>query len=635
MVIRRLMLAASLACIPFAGTDAARAAVFHAVPSLAGASDPAVLAVDARDAARGIMTVRETIPVRPGPFTLVYPKWIPGEHGPTGPLGDLASLRISAGGKTVTWRRDPVDMYAFHVDVPQGASALDVAFTVLLNSPEPVSDGNLAILNWNRALLYQAGVDSRQWYVRASLRLPHDWDFGTALPVASRNGDTVVFNTVTLATLVDSPLDMGRYSRHIVLWRGSDGATYELDAFADAPQDLDFPEAIVSAYRRVAPEAIALYGARHWIHYHALLTLSDAIGFEGIEHHSSSDDRAPADFMTNPKWQFVAGDLLTHEFSHSWNGKYRRPADLTTPNFQVPMKTDLLWVYEGMNQYLGDLISFRAGIRKPSDYPEYLASIYARMDTEPGRDTTPLIDLTTGAPYLYETGGEYPSIRRTAGDFYTEGELLWLDADTIIRTLSHGTKSLDTFLHLYAGPPSGPPATITYTRAQIEELLNRVQPYDWHAFFQRYVYEVAPHPPTDELARSGWKLVYTEKPNAFIEAQEALRHVIDDWYSIGARLTMKGKVLDVREGSPAWEAGLAPGMEIEAVNGQAFSPEVLSYELKQAEHSGAPIEMIVEGSGWFKQLAVNYHGGPLYPHLVRIPGTQNLLARIMAPHAGR
>ena len=599
---------------------------------LATRDDPETLVLDASDVGRGIMTSTMQIPVRPGQFTFVYPKWIPGEHGPTGPLADISQIKVTANGQPVSWRRDKVDMYAFHVAVPRGAHELDVKFTVLVNSPDTMATANLAIVNWNRVLFYQNDTNSHHVWFKPSIILPKGWSYGTALPDAVQSGNRVDFGEVALNMLVDSPLDCGRFYKHIELWR--QGSAYqELDVFADAPQDLDFSKKLIAKYKRMTPEALALYGSRHWNDYHSLLTLSNKVGFQGIEHHQSSDDRAPADFMTNPKMQLAAGDLLTHEFSHSWNGKYRRPADLTTLNFQIPMQTDLLWVYEGMNQYLGDLLSFRMGIRKPKQYPEYLAMIYAAMANEPGRRTEPLIDTTTAAPYLYEAKGSYPSIRRTAGDFYTEGELLWLDVDTIIREKTHGKKSLDTFLHLYSEPALTGPITKTYTRADIEHLLNEVVPYDWHAFFQKHVYDVAPLPPTSELARAGWKLVYTSKPNEFIEAGEMLRHMNSQWLTYGVNISSDNTITDVREGSPAWTAGMAPGMKIMAVDGQAFSDKVLGYVLKQAEHTSTPTTFLVQQSGWYRTLDVDYHGGPKYPHLVRIPGKPDMLAKIMAPHA--
>ncbi len=610
--------------------------------SYATQDNPETLVLDARDAGRGLMTATMTIPVKPGPFTFVYPKWVPGEHGPTGPLANISQIKVSANGRALTWRRDQVDMYAFHVDVPPGVSKLDVQFTVLVNaSGDVMSTPNLAIVNWNRVLFYQNDTNSSQVYFKPSIILPKGWSYGAALPDPHQTGERVDFGEVPLNMLVDSPLDAGIYYKHIELWHK--GNAYQmLDIFADKPQDLDIPDSLISKYKRMTPEALALYGARHWNVYHSLLALSDAVGFQGIEHHQSSDDRAPDDFMINPKEQMAAGDLLTHEFSHSWNGKYRRPFDLWQPNFQIPEHTELLWVYEGMTQYLGDLLSFRTGIRKPSDYPEYLAMIYSNMATEPGRNTEPLIDTTTAAPYLYEARGSYPEIRRTAGDFYTEGELMWLDVDSIIREKTHGEKSLDSFLHLYAGPPDTGPITKTYTRADIESLLNQVVPNDWHEFFQKHVYDIADLPPTAELARAGWKLVYTSKPNLFMQTQAKLRHVNNQWLTYGFVLNKQNIVIRVRESSPAWQAGMAPGMKIQAVNGQAYSEDsqthpdkVLDWAMQQAQHSTAPTVFLVRQDGWFHTYNVSYHDGPRYPHLVRIPGTPDMLAKIMAPHAGK
>jgi predicted metalloprotease with PDZ domain len=635
MQLRRFFgISLALAAILMASAPgSARAAEPNAnATSFTSRNDPEVLVLDARQAGRGLMFSHMTIPVRPGEFTMVYPEWIPGEHGPTGPLSDISQLRVSAGGRPLSWIRDQVDMYAFHVTVPPGVGHIDVDFTVILNGRGDVmSTKNVAVVNWNRDLLYQNDTNSRDDFFKPSIILPNGWDYGTALPGARRSGNRVDFDEVPLNMLVDSPLDMGRYAKHVVLWQG-DGTEQVLDAFADHPQDLDFPADLIGPYHNMTPEALALYGSRHWNVYHSLLTLSSDIGFQGIEHHQSSDNRAPEDFLTNPMMQLAAGDLLTHEFSHSWNGKYRRPFDLWQPNFQIPEHTELLWVYEGMNQYLGGLISFRCGIRKPSDYPEYLASIYAAMDNESGRTTTPLIDLTTGAPFYYISGGSWPNLRRTAGDFYTEGELVWLDVDTIIRQLSHGTKSLDDFLHLYSAPVLTGPITKTYTREDIEHYLNEVQPYDWHGFFQRYVYSVSLHPPHGDLARAGWRLVYNDRPNTFVEAEAKLRHTDNEVYGIGLAIDEKGTIGTVREGSAAWNAGLGDGMTVLAVDGQVYSPDALQYAIKQAQHSSGAISFVVQQNGWVTTYRANYRGGLRYPHLVRIPGVPDMLAQIMAPH---
>jgi predicted metalloprotease with PDZ domain len=634
--VKRLLPLFGVGLLALAASHASTAAEpnANAVP-YATQANPETLVLDLSTAGRGFATSTMQIPVRPGPFTFVYPQWIPGYHAPHNPLADVSQLKVSANGMPLTWQRDKVDMYAFHVMVPRDVHSIEVQFTVLLNGGESMrASPNVAVISWTRALLYQNDINYHHYYLKASIILPEDWGYGTALTTASRVGQRVDFDEEPLTYVGDSPLFIGRYYRSVLLWQQGEAHVW-LDMFADAPQDLDVPAKILDAYKRVPQQLLALYGSRHWYDYHALLSLSDKITYEGVEHHQSSDNRAPADFMTNPQEQLAGGDLITHEFSHSWNGKYRRPWDLTTDNYQIPQRTDLLWVYEGMNQYLGDLISFRAGIRKPSLYPQYLAMIYSDMANEPGRNTEPLIDLTTGAPYFYDQArGEYPSIRRNAGDFYSEGELLWLDVDTIIREKTHGQKSLDTFLHLYSAPAFTGPITKTYTRAEIERLLNEVVPYDWHAFFQRHVYEIAKLPPTNDLKRAGWRLVYTPKPNPFVKNAETMFHFESQWLTYGFNIDKMGVLTDVREGSPAWNAGMSPGMKIEAVDGQSFTPEVLEYCMGQAKDHQQPTQFTVSQDSWFHTIAVSYFGGPLYPHLVRIPGTEDMLAKIMAPHSG-
>ncbi len=612
----------------------ASAQSFTPAKSLATEQNPMILVVDARQVTRGVLFVHETMPVQSGTFSIDYPQWVPGEHGPSGPLYDLASLRVSSGSTPVAWHRDEVDMYAFHLDVPQGVTSVSLDFDVLLNAPGDImSTAALAIVNWNRVLLYQHGIDSGQYWVKASVMLPPAWQFGTALRVQSQSGDRVDFAPTAIVNFVDSPMDLGQYAQKWTLWK--EGTVFvELDAFADDPKDLEVTPGILSAYQRVPAEAFALYGSRHFGDYHALLTLSNSIPFQGIEHHQSSDNRADSDFLTNSQANVSFADLVTHEFSHSWNGKYRRPYDLTTPNFQVPQKTDLLWVYEGMNQYLGDLIAFRAGLRDPKTYPDLVAADYAAMAAESGRKTTPIIDLTTGAPYFYYQHGDYDSIRRMAFDFYTEGHLLWLDVDTIIRERSHGTRSIDTFLHRYTLPTVTGPIVKTYTRAEIEALLNEVEPYDWHAFFERYVYTVTANPPQDELARAGYKLVWNQMPNPYLTPDDlADRDGLNAWFSLGFNTDSKNVVLDVREGSPAWDAGLVPKATILAIDGYAVDKGRLEYSLRTALHARAPIALLVQRANTYAVLSLNYHDGPRFPHLERIPGTADMLSAIAAPHA--
>lgn len=611
------------------GWCAAHAGVLHApnanAAPYATQANPETLVLDASTAGRGFAISTMQIPVRPGPFTFVYPEWIPGGHGPTGPLGAISQIEVSANGKRLTWHRDTLDMYAFHVQVPRGVASIQVRFTVLLSAPNPMWTHNLAVINWDQVLVYQSDVDYDHYYVKATIIMPPGWSHGTALIAADHVGQRVDFNVVPLQTLVDSPLDCGRYYKEVLLWRDGD-AHHWLDMFADEPQDLDVPKSILEKYERMTPEALALFGTRHWHDYHSLLTLSDKIGFTGLEHEQSSLSGAPAGFMRDPQSQELSGDTLTHEFSHSWNGKYRRPWDLNTRNYQIPQRTDLLWVYEGLSQYLGDLLSFRTGIRRPGGYPELLAMLYSQIATEPGRISQALVDTAASAPYLYEARGDYPSLRLTAGDLQTEGELLWLDVDTIIRTETGDRKSLDTFLHLFTAPALTGPITSTYTREDIERLLTQVAPYDWHAFFQRHVYERSERPPTAEIERAGWRLVYSTTPNEFSDAGS-------QWLTYGFEIDKDGSLTDVREDSPAWDAGMAPGMKIEGVDGRAYSLSALQYSLKASQKTLQPTKFRVSQDGWIGTIAVSYFGGPRYPHLERINGKPDLLAEIMAPHA--
>jgi predicted metalloprotease with PDZ domain len=627
--------AAAALSIVVASASSASAQAPGTVASLATQSNPETIVLDARKASVGIAYTHMTIPVQPGSFTIDYPEWIPGEHSADGPLGDISELRVSANGKPIEWRRDQVDLYAYHIDVPQGVTTINADFTVLLNGPGTFATRNVMVGNWNRYILYQRNIDNTQSYVKASLILPDGWGYASALPVGSSNGNRVDFNTVTVETLIDSPTDIGRYVKHYTLYTTPDGATMYLDLFADKPQDLEAKDDLINAYKRLAPEAIALYGGRHWKVYHAELTLSDEIGFEGIEHHESSDDRAVDDFMTDPDEQNLGADLIPHEFSHSWNGKYRRPFDLQQPNYNDPHpeRTELLWQYEGMNQYMGDLLSFRAGIRDPKDYPDFLAAMYSDLAYEPGRDTTPIIDTTTGAPYYYtDARGWYSSLRRTAGDFYDEGELMWLDADTIIRQQTHGQKSLDDYTKIFAGGVSAP-QVVTYTREDIEHYLNEVTPYDWHGFFETYVYSIAPQPPTDEVERSGYKLVFNDKPNFYAAGRGGPMAGVNAWFDVGVRLSNKGNVRDVRKGSAAWAAGLAPGMQVVAVNDQVFTPKMWTDAITAAKGGTLPIALRIKQGTWYTKLSLDYHDGLKYPHLERIPGTTDMLSEIMAPHA--
>jgi predicted metalloprotease with PDZ domain len=411
----------------------------------------------------------------------------------------------------------------------------------------------------------------------------------------------------------------------------ADGFTNEIDAFADRPSELDLDPKKLDGFKAVVGEMDAIYGARHWKNYHFLLTLSDEMPHNGVEHGSSSDDGTGGDGFTDENRILGTAGLLSHEFNHSWDGKYRRPADLATSNFQVPERTELLWIYEGMTEFYGDLVPARAGLWKPEYYRDSLAGSYAYEDHEPGRLTRPLIDTAADAPVLYSAPGSFGSERRGAGDFYVEGELLWLDVYGKLLDLSGGTKTLDGFCRTFFGIKNTPAMVNPYTYEQFVAALNAYQPYDWDAYFKSKVYAVTAHPP-NPFERLGWKLVYTEKLNAEEAASQKSRRGLDAEYSLGIGGSEKGAISDVRTDSPAAKAGLGVGDTLVAVDAREFSPDVLVEELLAAKTSKAPLTFIVKREGLFRTVSVDYHGGPLHPHLVRIDGVLDRLTPIEAAH---
>ncbi len=597
---------------------------------------PMTVAVDATEVTRGLLHVRETIPVAAGPLTLVYPKWIPGEHAPNGPIANLATLEIQANGTRLMWRRDPVDMYAFHVDVPTGASALDVSFDFLGASMGQYSSARLAapttmVLTWNKVVLTPAVDDYSKLEIAPSIQLPGvDWQFGTALEVAAQNGASLKFAPVSEEQLIDSPLDAGVNVKKWPL--GSiDGAPVELDVFADTQAQLAASDATITKFRNLVAEMKALYGARHFNHYTFLLTVSDVLPGEGVEHHQSSDDGTDGDFLIDPASLAGDGDLLPHEFNHSWDGKYRRPADLATPNLQVPMQDDLLWVYEGMTQFYGELQAARSGLRTKEQWLDGLALTYAELDTTSGRLTRPLLDTAVSAPFLYGAGRQYESLRRSV-DFYPEGALMWLEADVTIAKLSHGRKSLDDVARRFFGQTDSGPKVVPYDRDDLIAALNAVQPYDWRAFLATRADAVTPHPP-DPFDAAGWHVVYRAEPSAFAKVLGGRYKRLDARYSLGFTANGEGVIADVLAGSPAAKAGLGPGLKIAAIDTRSFDrggQDQLDAALRAAQ-SGPPVVLLVVGGEVYRTIVIDYHGGPRYPHLERLPRTPDLLSAVAAP----
>jgi len=595
------------------------------------------LEVDLREAPRRLIHARLTLPVEPGPLTLVYPKWIPGEHAPSGPIRDFVSLRFTVGGRPVSWQRDDEDMFAFHVVVPAGARELTAAFDVLPS----VGDGNysaggsttpnLAILSWNQLVLYPEGRSSDGVGVQASLRLPEGWKFGTALPVARASGSAIEFARASLTTLVDSPVLAGRHLRSYPLGV-VDGASHELVVASDDGARVDLSDSTIAPYRRLVREANALFGAHHYRSYHFLLTLSDHVDHFGEEHHESSDNRVPERTLVDSGPRIANADLLSHEMAHSWNGKYRRPAGLATPDYQKPMRGELLWVYEGMTNYLGWLLAGRCGLFTSEQARGEMARAAGTLSVRPGRDWRPLTDTGVAAQVLYGAPTAWASLRRGV-DFYDEGMLVWLEVDTRLRSLTKGARSFDDFARAFFGGVSGPPQVSPYTREDLERALTAVAPSDWKGFFAARVDSLTARPPLGGIVAAGWQLAYADTATEYFESVEELYEETDLRFSLGVRLGKEGTLNDVVLGSPASKAGLGPEMEIVAVNGREFSADRLKDAVEKSK-SGGPLTLLVKDDEFFREYKLDYKGGTRYPRLERRQGP-DLFERILAPRAGR
>jgi len=588
------------------------------VPSAFAA--PITLRVDATDAPRKIYHAELNIPAAPGPMTLFYPKWIPGDHAPTGPVNDLAGLRISAGGQQLPWKRDSVELFAFHINVPQGATSVDVKLDFLSPTENganaPVSaTSELAILTWNPLILYPRGQASDDLEITARLRLPENWKFGTALPVARMNSSSVEFKTVSLTTLVDSPVLAGRHFRRIALSPGLTPAHY-LDIAADTDDALNAPAELIGRYRRLVREARELFAAAHYSEYHFLLALSDQIAHFGVEHHESSDDRSRENFLTDPVAHLVGATLIPHEFVHSWNGKYRRPDGLASRDYEEPMKGDLLWVYEGLTEYLGWVLTARSGLISPESNRQFLAMTAASLDHRAGREWRSLADTAIAAQLLYDARTDWESMRRGV-DFYDEGLLIWLEADVIIRKQTQGRKSLDDFCRLFYGLPGGPPQVKPYAFENIVEALNTLLPYDWKGFFETRLNRTGTdRAPLGGIEAGGYRLAYVEQPSEAQRTTEQLRSNLSLAYSIGLRMNRDGSIIDVLPEFPAAKAGIGPGMKIVSVNDRRYSGEVLREELRRAKNAG-PLELRIADGRSFVTFKLDYHDGEKNPVLQR------------------
>jgi predicted metalloprotease with PDZ domain len=553
----------------------------------------------------------------------------------------LAGLKLSANGKPLMWKRDKYNVYAFHLDVPVDVSTIDASFQYMSGRTDgegfEITD-RMMDMEWSKVALYPAGYFSRDITFAPSVTLPHGWQLGSALERADQNqasqsGNTIAFKPVTLNNLVDSPIYAGQYFKRVDLNPGGD-APVHLDIVADEPKYLEMTPEQLQAHRALVTQAVKLFGSHHYDHYDFLFSLSDVLGGNGTEHHQSSENGLGADYFTAWDDSAPGRDLLAHEYTHSWNGKFRRPADLWTPNFNVPMGDSLLWVYEGQTQYWGYVLAARSGLWTSQQFLDALAMEAANYDrNREGFQWRTLEDTTNDPTAARRSSLPYRSWQMSE-DYYSGGQMMWLEVDAKLRALTHDQKSLDDFARAFFGVDNGSYVTKTYTFDDVVAALNGVATYDWASFLHAHVGEL--NPPLEKgIAGTGWKLVYTDQESEYEKEYnsrpQSSRHMYNFAWSIGLTMNDNGQINDVRWDGPAFKAGVSTGATVVAVNGQNYSTDVLKSAITAAKDSSAPIQLLLKYQGGYRTVSVDYHGGLQYPHLVRVEGTPDYLDEIIAP----
>ncbi|WP_243042075.1 M61 family metallopeptidase [Dyella sedimenti] len=590
------------------------------------------ISVDATDIAHRIFRVREVVPARPGPLTLLYPQWLPGNHSPTGPIDKLAGLVVKANGKVVPWKRDPLNVYAFHIDVPQGASEVDVAFQFL--SAQDTRQGRVVMtpemlnLQWNTVSLYPAGYFASRIKAETSVTFPAGWQFGSALEVASRSGDTVQFKPIDYDDLVDSPIYAGKYFKRVDLDPGAKTPVF-INIVADDPKYLEITPEQLKIHQNLVQQMYKLYGAHHYDHYDFLFSLSEKMSGNGLEHHRSSENGVGPGYFTEWDKNVTSRDLLAHEYNHSWDGKYRRGADLSTPSFNVPMQDSLLWVYEGQTQFWGYVMAARSGLWKQDEALDMLANVAATYDKgRPGLEQWRNIQDTTNDPVIAMRRPLPYRNYQMSEDYYSGGQMIWLDVDGKLRDLTGDKRSIDDFARAFFGVKNGEWDVNTYTFEDVVKTLNDIAPYDWASYLRE---RLDGHGPLiGGFAANGWKLVYNDKPSAVSKALETRTGGANLTYSLGVSLGKGGDIIDVLWDGPAFKAGLSPGMKIIAVNGKEYSSDAVKDAVTAAaKDKSQPVELLVKNFDEYKTLRIDYHDGLKYPHLERIAGKPDRLSELL------
>ncbi|WP_305097346.1 M61 family metallopeptidase [Croceibacterium aestuarii] len=642
-VVAPLAVAALIAVVP--NTSAAQEAL-RSAPVATALPDPVPAArdvpfpgtvkldIDATDLTRGIFRVNQVFPVPPGTsdMILLLPEWIPGKHASRGMTNLLADVRFEVDGKPVAWTRDPVTVAAFHVPVPAGAKQVSAYF--VHTSPLQKSEGRIVMtqemlnLQWDSMSLYPAGYYVRQIKVNPTVTFPAGWTVFTALDGQKDLGKATTWDTVAYDTLVDSPVFAGKHAEQFDL-----GHAIRLDVVADEPDLLEIEPAHLATFRKLADEALALFGARHFDHYDSLLALTDRMGGIGLEHHRSSENQYYPKTLVD--WDAMGWDrnVIAHELVHSWNGKYRRPAGLWTPDYHQPKQGELLWVYEGQTQFWGNVLAARSGLQAKDVVLGALANQAGYYATQPGREWRPVVDTTRDPIINARRPLPYSSLSRSE-DYYNEGMLVWLEADQIIRKGTGGAKGMDDFARGFFGVNDGDWGELTYTFDDVVAALNAVYPHDWAGFLTKRFYAANQPAPLAGLESAGYRLVWKDEPNPYEKGRLEHSKDINLTYSLGFTLDKDGKVKSPIWDSPAFDAGIVTGAEIVAVDGEAFSKDVILDAVKAAKDGKKPIELLIKRGTRYLTVPVDYHGGLRYPWIEPVGAGEQPLDRLLAPRTG-
>lgn len=619
-----------LCCVMLSGTDCSRDTRDDRVNL--------TIRVDASNVRQGIFHADLQIPCNKGKLSLHYPEWIPGEHSHNGPILQLVGIQLTAGGKPVSWQRDANDLYTIRCQIPDDVSFLDVALDYLSPSTvigggygnSPNNSDHLFCLLWYSVLLYPETPSTDSITCDASLRLPSGWSYATSLPVRASGNDTVAFEQVSLTRLVDSPVMGGDHVRSIPLSEGKE-APVTLDLIGDTPEALQADALQIMRCQKMVREVDSLFGVRHFNSYHFLVSLSDVLITDGIEHHESTDIRLPERaFLDENIWK-RRSYLLPHEYIHSWNGKYRRPYGLTFNDYQHSMESSMLWVYEGLTRYLDLVITGRSSLRTPDEARDYLAWAAGYLShNRPGRAWRSLQDAAVSAQLLYIAPDEWTAWRRGWADVYDEGALVWLEVDVTIRELTGGQRSLDDFCREFHGGKPGLLGVKPYNFDDVVKSLKEIAPFDWEKFFLDRLNSHDAQPPLGGLTRAGWQVEYSDSANGQVALRERLEQKIDASWSIGVVVLANGLVQDVLPASETFQAGVAPGMMVTQVNGEKWSIPAFRKAIVRAKDPSHALDLTLQQGRRQLECRLQYHEGEKYPHLQRIQGKEDLLQKIFA-----